>query len=296
VQLDVQILEMDPIAWDQPVTAAWADLSPKACENKCKVTTPEVTSRFCAAMKAQHVGKLIAEPRMVTFSGQPTKFLSGGQQVILTGMKMVERPDGSHAPEFETAMMPFGINMTFVPVVDRNGLFLQCDCELGAPGKVYRVTIESEGGQPIHKAVLSTDPSIKTMRVAVCLPECGKSFVMHCGRNAGGKDVMMMVTPRVTKEATASAPPMPASYWAVPPMAASAPVCPLAPMPVVPCTAAVPPVYEPQLVTGQFAPAGETQLDRLMAGYREVCAAGDAVKARVLAEKCLAIDPTCFGK
>ena len=104
-------------------------------------------------MKAQHAGKLIAEPRIITQSGRPATFLSGGQQPCLTGMKMVEHPDGSQGPEFETQMMPFGINMKFLPVVDRDGLFMQCDCELGAPARCTGSRLSLTAGN------LSTKPS-----------------------------------------------------------------------------------------------------------------------------------------
>ena len=297
VQLDVQILEMDPAAWDQPVTAAWADLSPAACENKGKVTTPDVTNRFCAAMKAQHFGKLIAEPRIVTLSGQPAKLLSGGQQACLAGMKLVERPDGSRGPEFETIYKPFGIAVTFLPVVDKSGIYLECECEMAAPGKTYRVAIESDGGEAVSNAVLSTCPSIKTCKVAVCLPESGKTFLRHCGRNAAGKDVIVMVTPHVISQPAAGGPwPMPVPCCAAHSMPAIVPVCPPAPMPLVACVASAPPAYEPPPVAGYVPPSTDAKLDRLMAKYRDACAAGDTAAALRYATKCMAIDPTCFGR
>ena len=53
VQLDVCIMGMDPAAWEQPVTAAWSDLSPKACDGKPKVVSVELASRFYRSIKAQ---------------------------------------------------------------------------------------------------------------------------------------------------------------------------------------------------------------------------------------------------
>jgi hypothetical protein len=77
------------------------------------------------------------------------------------------------------------------------------------------------------------------------------------------------------------------------------PMPPPAPPALVPCAATAPRSHEPQLVTGQFAPAGtvvDPKLDRLMTKYRWACEDGDTAEARKLAEMCLAIDPTCFGK
>jgi hypothetical protein len=43
-------------------------------------------------------------------------------------------------------------------------------------------------------------------------------------------------------------------------------------------------------------PGGTSPLEWFMVLYGQACAAGDTAKSRMYAEKCLAIDPTCFGK
>ena len=127
--------------------------------------------------------------------------------------------------------------------------------------------------------------------------QSGKTFLTHCGRNAGGKDVMVMITPHVISDAAASTPlPMSAPCCAAPSMPAAKPVCPPAPMPLVPCVASATPAYEPPPVAGYVPPSTDAKLDRLMAKYRDACAAGDTTAALKLAKKCMAIDPTCFGK
>jgi hypothetical protein len=40
----------------------------------------------------------------------------------------------------------------------------------------------------------------------------------------------------------------------------------------------------------------ELQLVQLMIEYHEACAAGDRAAARNLAARCIALDPTCFGR
>jgi hypothetical protein len=40
----------------------------------------------------------------------------------------------------------------------------------------------------------------------------------------------------------------------------------------------------------------DLQLVHLMIEYHEACATGDKAKARNLAARCIALDPTCFGR
>jgi hypothetical protein len=278
VQLDAVILCMDPAAWDQPVAAAWADLSPAACESKCKVIAAEEAKRFCDSMRNQGAGKLLAQPRLVTLSGRQTTFFSGGQQAV------PEVAAAGGGDVLRARYEPFGTQITFLPVARADGIYLECECELRAApaGKEYRVTIEAVGEEP--KTVTFRRPAeSRTAKCAVCLPHAGRTFVMHCGRDAEGRDVMMMATPHLVGEmdrpaylpmptpvpVAAVPPPLPPTVWA-------------APMPVVQAAAE--------------EPAAEPRLAKMMAKYRQACAAGDAAKARRLAERCLAIDPTCFGK
>jgi Bacterial type II and III secretion system protein len=63
-------------------------------------------------------------------------------------------------------------------------------------------------------------------------------------------------------------------------------------------TAATPPMMIRQVaaVAQPCCPSAESQLVQLMIEYHEACAAGDRLKARNLAARCIALDPTCFGR
>jgi hypothetical protein len=307
VQLDVCVLCMDPSVWVSPAAASWADLSPNAGEGK-KLLSPEEAGRFCQSMKSLGLAKIIAEPRLVTMCGRPATFLSGGQQMcahdfILTssGNKLISQT----VPE----VIPFGTNVTFLADAVADGFYLQCECGLSTirPAKQYQITIQGEGEEPrTEKIQFASGACGTTKRVAAAVPT-GRTLFFHCGRDADGRDVILTVTPHVINAAPDACmlpPPMSSSFDSVyrfTPIAAPiepAPAAPPAPMPAVPCVATVPaPAYEPQLTTGQFATPGElSPLDRMMAMYRQACAAGDKVKAQAYADCCLAIDPTCFGK
>lgn len=67
---------------------------------------------------------------------------------------------------------------------------------------------------------------------------------------------------------------------------------PMAVVPVAALTKATPNPTCPQVGCNQ----AESQLVSLMIEYHEACAAGDRTKARNLAAKCIALDPTCFSR
>jgi hypothetical protein len=272
----------------------------------------EVVGRFCQSMKTQRVGKILAEPRMVTLSGRPATFLSGGQAAT-NRLALVEH-DGHVAPELETTFSPFGTLVTFLPLVKPDGVYVECDCELSTINgcKEYKVTIESTGEEPRTETMRRTVTKSHKVHFAA-MPPVGRAMLMHCGRDAQGQDVIVSVTPYLVNSFSQAFAPV-AAPGAMPmdrmedptfPIPLGHPVCNVIPtcvapsrFPELPCSAvAPPPPYEPQLVTGQFTPApSETKLDRLMAKYRKACSDGDAAKARKVAKKCMAIDPTCFGK
>jgi Flp pilus assembly secretin CpaC len=67
---------------------------------------------FLQALRQENLVKLIAEPRLVTLSGRPATFQSGGDQAVpeITGFNSV-------GVRFE----PFGTQLTFLPIVLGNG-------------------------------------------------------------------------------------------------------------------------------------------------------------------------------
>jgi pilus assembly protein CpaC len=67
---------------------------------------------FLNALKTESVGKVMAEPRLVTLSGQPASFLSGGEQAVPVPAGL-----GQIGVQFEE----FGVRLNFLPVVLGDG-------------------------------------------------------------------------------------------------------------------------------------------------------------------------------
>jgi hypothetical protein len=265
VQLDLSVMTLDPACWERPEMAAWADLSPKGGENSRKLLSAAEARRFYQCMSATKVVRFLAEPKLVCLSGRPATFLSGGQQAV----PEVAATGGGIGTRFE----PFGTQLTFLPVViDRDTVHLQVEASLSA---LTQATGFSVGGT----VVAGRDEQRVQTKVAM---SCGQTMFMNLGRGSDGRDLLVMVTPRPfepTPSAVAlPAPPMPAPCPTVMPTVWSAP------MPI----AVVPASYQETAV--------EPKLAKLMAKYRQACACGDSAKSRKFAEKCMVIDPTCFGK
>jgi hypothetical protein len=208
-------------------------------------------------------------------------------------MSLVEN-DGRVAPHFETKAVPFGTSMTFLPIAKADGIYLECACEVSAiasAGKEYQVTVETAGEKPQTETFRRPTFDSHKVQCCVVLPHTGRTILMHCGRDANGHDVMVMVTPQLVE----AAPPMavmPALMGAG--MAMGHGVVPAYPPPPPMPTAWSVPMPVVQAVAQE--PAAEPKLAKLMGKYRQACAEGDTAKARKLAERCMAIDPTCFGK
>jgi hypothetical protein len=318
VQLDVCVMCVDPDVWTHAVTVTWRDLAPNSGDGK-KLLTPEEAGRFCQAMKSAGLAKMIAEPKLVTMCGRPASFLSGGQQLYHDFTLTSE--GGKLVVQSVPKVNSFGTNVTFLADLMPEGIYLQCECANSAirPIKEYKVTIEGPDGESRTEGVqLAGGGPVNAARIAAAVP-AGKTLLLHCGRDSEGKDVIVTVTPQVISLPAVCAPPIvrgglgvdqlpdppmpaPPTYSAVPTVMAPPPLSPVSSCVPAGYSVAVPapaPAYEPQLVTGQFAPPGtivDPKLDRLLTKYRWACEDGEAAEARKLAQQCLAIDPTCFGK
>jgi hypothetical protein len=272
VQLDVCIMSIDPAAWDQPLTAAWTDLAPNASNRNAKMISAEESKRFCDSMKAQGAAKLLAQPKLITLSGQPATFLSGGQQAV---------PQSSSSGEIVgTTFEPFGTQITFLPTIAENG---QVRLELEA---VMSSLNQSNGYRLGETTVAGRDEHRLRSTMSVC---DGQTILMHGGRGQDGRDLMVMVTSHLIES------PQAAVYCPQPMAFAPAP----APGPIMPTVWSSPmPVREDVMVAGgQFKPsADQAKLFHLLELYKLACDDGDEAEARKLAKKCLAIDPTCFGR
>jgi hypothetical protein len=182
---------------------------------------------------------------------------------------------------FKLESTPVGAQMVMLPTVSADGRFVRLAVKTristAAPTQPagYRVTIAAEDDPDGESARTETvrRPAVNVQQsdATVSFP-VGRTLLLHLGASSPDEHpLIVMLTPTVI---------------ATPPVA-----CPPPPVPC-PAFAAQPaPVVEEQA-----APPADTKLAKLLAKYRQACSAGDAAKARKLADRCLAIDPTCFGK
>jgi Flp pilus assembly secretin CpaC len=266
VQLDACIMSIDPAAWEQPVAAAWNDLSPKACDGKPKTISGEVAKRFCDSMRAQGAAKLLARPTLITLNGQMAAFQSGGQQPVAAAPTSGEFA----GVQFE----PFGTQVTFLPTVTDGGQvhldLVACQSSCNPCGTKFAGRNE------------------QSLRSSLTLQD-GQTALMFNGRDSNGRDLLVAVTPHLIRA------PQPMAYF--PPPIAYPQTS--APGPITPTVWAAPITAGQDIVLagGAYQPSPEqSKLDRLLTRYKLACDDGDEAEARRLAKKCLAIDPTCFGK
>jgi pilus assembly protein CpaC len=105
---------------------------------------------FLQALKDENVLKLLAEPKLVTMSGRPASFLSGGEQAVPVPAGL-----GQIGVQFEE----FGTRLNFLPVVLANGkIHLEVEPEVSnlnaANGtSISGVTVPGRDTQRIHTTV-----------------------------------------------------------------------------------------------------------------------------------------------
>jgi pilus assembly protein CpaC len=93
-----------------------AALTPGANTNIVFGLVPARLNVFIQALKQEQIASLLAEPKLVTLSGRPATFLSGGQQAVpeVTG-------GGTSGGVVGTRFEPFGTQLTFLPIVRGDG-------------------------------------------------------------------------------------------------------------------------------------------------------------------------------
>lgn len=91
-------------------------LTPTSNTNIVAGIVPAQMNTFIQALRQERIAKLLAEPRLITLSGRPATFLSGGQQAVpqVTG-------GGTSGGVVGTQFEPFGTSLTFLPIVYGNG-------------------------------------------------------------------------------------------------------------------------------------------------------------------------------
>jgi pilus assembly protein CpaC len=163
---------------------------------------------FLQALKDENVLKLLAEPRLVTLSGRPASFLSGGEQAIPVPAGL-----GQVGVQFEE----FGTRLNFLPIVLGNGkIHLEVEPEVSnlnpangttiqgtvVPGRdTQRVhtTVELEDGQTfVIGGLIQRDVTGSTTKVPVLgeLPFIGAAFSSKSFTEAE-RELVIMVTPHL---------------------------------------------------------------------------------------------------
>jgi pilus assembly protein CpaC len=115
---------------------------------------------FLQALRDENVAKVLAEPRLVTLSGRPASFLSGGEQAVPVPAGL-----GQVGVQFEE----FGTRLNFLPVVLGNGrIYLEVEPEVS--------TLDAANGTNIQGTVV---PGRVTQRVHTSVElEDGQTFVI----------------------------------------------------------------------------------------------------------------------
>ncbi len=133
---------------------------------------------FLEALEQENLAKLLAQPRLVTLSGNPASFLDGGEQAVPvpTGL-------GQVGVQFEE----FGTRLNFLPIVLGNGrIHLEVKLEVSSPD-AERTT------QRVHR----------TAEI-----ENGQTLVLGGPRldRGTGDEVLVLVTPRILLDPVTSEP------------------------------------------------------------------------------------------
>jgi pilus assembly protein CpaC len=91
-------------------------LTPNQNANLVFGIVPSNLNFFIQALRQERLAKLLAEPKLVTKSGRPATFLSGGQQAVPE-----VTASGVGGGTVGTRFEPFGTQLTFLPIVLGNG-------------------------------------------------------------------------------------------------------------------------------------------------------------------------------
>jgi pilus assembly protein CpaC len=117
---------------------------------------------FLQALEQENLAKVLAQPRLVTLSGNPASFLDGGEQAVPIPAGL-----GQVGVQFEE----FGTRLNFLPIVLGNGkIHLEVEPEVSILSNAGSVTLFA-GGQPVQGR--------QTQRVHTTVElETGQTFVI----------------------------------------------------------------------------------------------------------------------
>src|SRR5205814_519492 len=85
---------------------------------------------YLQALKTEGVAKTLAEPKLVTLSGRPAEFVSGGEQAVPTLASGSAGGGAVSGVDFR----PFGTTVRFLPLVQGNGkIYLEVEPQISNP-------------------------------------------------------------------------------------------------------------------------------------------------------------------
>lgn len=172
-------------------------------------TQRQVFFVFLQALRDNNLAKLLAEPRLVTMSGHPAQFNSGGQQAVPT----VSGLGGTAGVQF----VDFGTRLNFLPIVLGNGkIFLEVEPEVSAldaasgvilagslvPGRLLQrlhTSVEMEPGQTLAIGGLIQNTVQASTSKVPCLgdiPFIGTLFNRK-SYNEVEEELVVLVTPHL---------------------------------------------------------------------------------------------------
>jgi type II secretory pathway component GspD/PulD (secretin) len=283
-----------------------ADIARPDAQKVVFLNDREVT-QFLEAMQGDRRSNVMQAPKVTMFNGQQSAVNVVDRQFFVTGLKVVP-VNGQAVLVPQNEEIETGVKLSLRPTVsaDRRYVRLEVNAkltELEPHVPLMPVTTmvapTFEGGAqgpPVPFTQFIQQPKVNTsaMEGTVCLMD-GKTALLYGGKrvrevrseygppvlskipyvnrlfkNVGigheEESLLVMVTPRVivAREQEEARP-----------------------------TAVVAGVEEQ---TEPAEPPMDPKLAKLMEKYRQACSEGRAKAAKKLAERCLAIDPTCFGK
>lgn len=204
VQLDVVVAEMRIGA--EPLLGLPADdgCPEKSCQRLLSAAeAARVTEAFGVLRKLGHV-KTLAEPRLVTLSGRPASFLSGGEMPV-----SVPAPGGQAGVSF----WEFGTKANFVPCVLPGGkIHLEMELERSdcRPATAGRETPERNTDRIQTQAEMAPGQALM-----LCAPVSNRPGA------AKGCRLVLLVTPRVVAPQPAA--PQATAAWQAAPTVSPAP-------------------------------------------------------------------------
>lgn len=185
-------------------------LTPSPAANIVFGIVPARFNSFIQALRQERLAKLLAEPRLVTLSGRPATFLSGGQQAVPE-----VTASGVGGGTVGTRFEPFGTTLTFLPIVYGNGkIYLEVEPTVsslnaangfavggvivqGRDEQRVRTSVMMEPGQTFAiGGLIQTQTSAATNKTPVLgdLPFIGPAFstITHEDRET---ELVVLVTP-----------------------------------------------------------------------------------------------------